>query len=512
MDRGLTVPGQKFGTGSVGEELLVLKLDANRSEVEERASGSGDVPRRGGGHRRAGGFDLPDPQQQMTQNEAVTMWKYLLFDRWAFDPPEEAGLIPTTWLPRDTLRDVSGQLATMSQANILMMTVSMVPMVRYLMAELSQQLDMAQVILNTVNGEPAIDLDEGDEEPEETGLMQSFFGSQGQDTPARRWARALLRLHKELENQPKAVRCRSIASLRSAIPQARGITEGESQDGAACLAQLQALLTAVAEDCIDIQGSLPAPASWLSQWAGEIAAFIPGFQLQHQPQVVDTQMNVTLDELLEDEEEERVRQQALVQQQEDEERHRAAQEHLQNQELQHLMEEAGAYQEWEREVQTRELNREAGCHSPASKRRCTLTVEIASSSSTGPLRRVLDYELPLNGTPVTVTMSANMAQCPSNVSTVPALGPDESAALVDSPQHVATGTEQSGSLQVRRPSQVDLLAMMDFDEYEGLYDKWRRGDITQQEIQDQHGSTVVELILAQEAVRDALDGEGSEIW
>ena len=484
----------------------------NRTTHEERASGSGDLPRRDGVSRRAGRFNLPDPQQQMTQNEAVTMWKYLLFDRWAFDPPEETGVIPTTWLPRDTLRDVSAQLATMSQANILMMTVSMVTMVRYLMAELSQQLDMAQVILNTENGEPAVDLDDGDAEPDEAGLMQSFFGSQGQDTPARRWARALMRLHKELEGQPKAVRCRSVASLRAALPPPCELTSG-GPEGASCLAQLQALLTAISEDCAHIEGALPAPAAWLSQWAGEIAVFVPGFRLQHQPQMVETQLNVTLDELLADEEEERSRQLALHQQQEDEEKHRAAHEHLQDQEIQHLMEEAKEYQEWERDVQNRELHRAEQCASPPHKRRCLLTLEVASSSTSGPQRRVLEYELPLNGTPVTVTLTANMAQCPSEVSTVPVLeqsGPGDPPPLGDCPRPVEPGVGTLDSLQVQRPSQVDMLAMMDFDEYEGLYDKWRRGEVTQQEIQDQHGSTVVELILAQEAVRDAIDGEASE--
>ena len=494
----------------VGRAAPAPDRRANRSGHEERASGSGDVPRRGVGPRRAGGFNLPDPQQQMTQNEAVTMWKYLLFDRWAFDPPEETGLIPSTWLPRDTLRDVSSQLATMSQANILMMTVSLVTMVRYLMAELSQQLDMAQVILNTVNGESAIDLDEEEAEPDEAGLMQSFFCSRGQDTPARRWARALLRLHKELESQPKSVRCSSIASLRSAAPQSCGLSAGGDSEEGAYLAQLQALLTAVAEDCLDTQGTLPAPAGWLSQWAGEIAAFVPGFQLQHQPQLVDTQLNATVDELLADEEEERIRRQQLAVQQEDEERHRAAQEHLQDQELQHLMEEAGEYQKWERDIQTRELNRGMESGSPALKRRCLLTMEISSSSSSGPVRRVLEYEMPLNGTPVTITMNANMAQCPSEVSTVPVEEPSEPAPLEDCSRLKSSGTGLVDSLQVHRPSQADMLAMMDFDEYEGLYDRWRRGEITQQEIEQQHGSTVVELILAQEAVRDALDGEASE--
>ena len=185
---------------------------------EERASGSADVPRHENHGTGMVDPDLPDPQQPFTMEQALQMWKYLLFDRWVFSIPREGGRIPTSWLPRDTLNDINVHLGGMSNHNLLMMTTGLVTMVRYLMAELSQSLDMAQVVLNTRNGEPGVDLDEGDEEADETGLMQGFFASGGVDTADRRWSRAMMRLHKELEGQPKSVRTQSIARLRSALP------------------------------------------------------------------------------------------------------------------------------------------------------------------------------------------------------------------------------------------------------------------------------------------------------
>ncbi|CAE7340641.1 unnamed protein product, partial [Symbiodinium microadriaticum] len=149
----------------------------------ERASGSGDNPVLSPAvsptsTHRVGGFDLPDPQQPMTQQQAVTTWKYLLFDRWAFSPPEARGVIPTTWLPHDTLQDVSAHLATMNQHNLLVLTTGLITMIRYPMAELSQSLDMAQVVLNTQSGEPTVDIDAEDEE-DEVDLMQSFWETGG---------------------------------------------------------------------------------------------------------------------------------------------------------------------------------------------------------------------------------------------------------------------------------------------------------------------------------------------
>ena len=217
---------------------------------EEQASGSRDMPRHGGAVTGPVDPDLPDPQQPFTMEQSLQMWKYLLFDRWVFSIPREGGRIPTSWLPCDTINDINVHLGGMSNHNLLMMTTGLVTMIRYLMAELSQSLDMAQVVLNTRNGEPTVDLDEEDEEEvDESGLMQGFFASGGMDTADRRWSRAMMRLHKELEGQPKPMRVQSLARLRSALPPPQ-----QASPQTCWQEQLVALLTAVGADCADVQG------------------------------------------------------------------------------------------------------------------------------------------------------------------------------------------------------------------------------------------------------------------
>ena len=499
----------------------------------ERASGSGDRPAFSSApttpSHRVGGFDLPDPQQPMTQQQAVTTWKYLLFDRWAFSPPEARGVIPTTWLPHDTLQDVSAHLATMNQHNLLVLTTGLVTMIRYLMAELSQSLDMAQVVLNTQNGEPTVDIDAEDEE-EEVDLMQSFWETGGKDSPQRRWARALLRLHKELESQPKAQRRQSALVLRASLPQVHLHTAAEQYQS-----QFQALLVAILDDCPDTQGHTPVPEPWITSWLAELRHFIPGLQRQQPPQLIETQtqLNVSIDELIQDEEEDRAHKAALEKQQDDEEEHRAAQERLLDQELQHLASEALEYREWEQMVEAQGLKRASeGVDGESMKRRCVVTMEVASSSSSRPDRRVhtFDYELPLDGSPLTLTMRAMMEDNPSEVPTVAApnagatTGTDGPARPTEAPsppeQHErpagpsGTQTGETGaldSMMVAKHSQADILGLMEFEEYTEIYDQWRRGELTQQELLAQHGPDVMDLILAQEAVQDSLEGENSEV-
>ncbi|CAE7225404.1 Mpped2, partial [Symbiodinium sp. KB8] len=523
----------RHATGS-GEVALRPRGEHRTSE---RASGSTDRPRHAPATCRAGGFDLPDPQQPMSMQQAVTTWKYLLFDRWAFNPPEATGVVPDSWLPQDTLRNVSTHLATMNEHNLMMLTMGMVTMIRYMMAELSQSLDMAQVVLNTARGEPGVDLDEEEvEDAEELDLMQRFFDTDGKDSPPRRWARAMMRLHKELESQPKAQRGQSVAALRSAMPPMSDVAETNQWQ-----VQLQSLLVAVSEGCTEIQGALPLPVAWFETWVTELRDFIPGYCSSQPPQLLETQLDVNIDELLQDEEEERALRIAREQQQEEEEGRRAEYERLQELELQHLTEEAKEYQDWERTVTERELKRPAGASPDPSKRRCLVTLEVASSSSTGPARRVqtLGYELPLTGEPLSFTLRATMEETPSEVSTVdvpmdvPAVAemeypgaegeggdaPPEGRPM--QPSNVNTQStipaQEAGmsdlgmeSLRVSRPSQVDLLGLLEFEEYAKIYDRWRKGELTQQEVEQRYGPDVVEMVLAQEAVRDALDGENSE--
>ncbi|CAE7481984.1 unnamed protein product, partial [Symbiodinium necroappetens] len=438
-------------------------------------------------------------------------------------------VIPTTWLPHDTLQDVSAHLATMNQHNLLVLTTGLVTMIRYLMAELSQSLDMAQVVLNTQNGEPTVDIDAEDEE-DEVDLMQSFWETGGKDSPQRRWARALLRLHKELESQPKAQRRQSALVLRASLPRIHLHSAAEQYQ-----TQFQALLVAILDDCPDTQGIAPVPETWIASWLTELRHFIPELQRQQPPQLIETQtqLNVSIDELIQDEEEERARKVALEKQQDDEEEHRAAQERLLDQELQHLASEAQEYREWEQMVEAQGLKRApGGVDRESMKRRCVVTMEVASSSSSRPDRRIhtFDYELPLDGSPLTLTMRAMMEDNPSEVPTVvaphtePTAGtngparPDGAPSPLEQHDHPAESSEapigETGaldSMMVAKHSQADILGLMEFEEYTAIYDQWRRGELTQQELLAQHGPDVMDLILAQEAVQDALEGEHSEI-
>ena len=48
---------------------------------------------------------------------------------------------------------------------------------------------------------------------------------------------------------------------------------------------------------------------------------------------------------------------------------------------------------------------------------------------------------------------------------------------------------------------------MEFEEYAVLYERWRKGELTQQEVQARYGNEVMELMLAQEAVSEQADDE-----
>ncbi|CAE7563884.1 KIN14I [Symbiodinium sp. KB8] len=428
--------------------------------------------------------DLPDPQQPFTMEQSLQMWKYLLFDRWVFSIPREGGRIPTSWLPCDTINDINVHLGGMSNHNLLMMTTGLVTMIRYLMAELSQSLDMAQVVLNTRNGEPTVDLDEEDEEEvDESGLMQGFFASGGMDTADRRWSRAMMRLHKELEGQPKPMRVQSLARLRSALPPPQ-----QASPQTCWQEQLVALLTAVGADCADVQGHA---------------------------QVIDTQINATVEELLQHEEEETARKAGLEAQQAEEEAYREAREQLEEQELRHLEAEARQYREWE-QAQTEEALRRATEGAMPAKRRCVLTMEVASGSGDNPRRvQTLGYDLPADGSPLVFTIRAQLEETPSEVPTqlVPEMSGTTTceAGTATNPPDSHHEALPEVSLQAQRPTQADLLGLLDFSEYEAIYDRWRKGELTQGDITEQFGADVAEMVLAQEAVRDAIDGEDSEV-
>ena len=466
---------------------------------------------------------IPDLSQPMTVTQAVDMWRYLLFAKDTYTNPR--GPVPLSWLPLPMLRDVQVHLESMSQHNLAIMTVGLMTMLRYLMAELSQTMDFAQVVMNSrTDPTDFVELDADEPEPEDDGrgdvtsMMQSFFATSGKDSMDRRWARAILRLHKELEGQAKPMRTRSLALLRSSVP-----TLMLSLSAAAWMAQLQAVLVASQEGCADTEGGTPPPDEWIRGWIKEIGEFIPGFQLRQVPQMVDSLSEQELDELIQDEADERRLRAELEARDADEEARREAHDLLCQQEAAHLQAEAADYRAWERQMERDSLKRDLEVDEGASsKRLCHMTVEVATGSADRPqVLHTLGFTVPTDGTTLTMRFRANLESAPSEVSTVPVVSDSVPRPTLPQPEEEQdvslSGTGEHGrrgapsdSICVARDTQPNLLGLIEFEEYSLLYDRWRRGELTQQDIQAQYGAEVAELMLAQEAMNDQADDEDAE--
>ncbi|CAE7395223.1 unnamed protein product [Symbiodinium microadriaticum] len=278
--------------------------------------------------------------------------------------------------------------------------------------------------------------------------------------------------------------------------------------------------------------------------------------------------------LLQDEAEEHEWDEAEQRQLEDREKERQAHEALCEQEAQYLASEAMAYQQWEQHVTAEALKRHElePEEDPPPKRRCLVSLEVASGSNDRPrILQTLGFEVPSDGTELRLTLRANMETVPSEVPTIPALGVEqhdagataytlqEAPTTVAAPPHLEAlsevtvpsvprdspevertetdaatqepaatvplaGTAQdegaqtedaplpggAGSLEAVRPTPADLLGLLEFNEYSMVYDQWKRGALTQQEILEQYGQEVVDLMVAQELVSAEIDGEESE--
>ena len=466
---------------------------------------------------------IPDLSAPMTVAQAVDMWRYLLFAKDTYTNPR--GPVPLSWLPLPMLRDVQVHLESMSQHNLAIMTVGLMTMLRYLMAELSQTMDFAQVVMNS-RADPTdfVELDADEPEPEDDGrgdvtsMMQSFFATSGKDSMDRRWARAILRLHKELEGQAKPMRTRSLAILRSSMP-----TLMLSLSATAWMAQLQAVLVASQEDCEDTEGGTHPPDEWIRGWIKEIGEFIPGFQLRQGLQMVDLLSEQELDELIQDEADERRLRAELETRDAEEEARQEAHDLLCQQEAAHLQAEAADYRAWERQMERDSLKRDLEVDErTGSKRLCHMTVEVATGSADRPqVLHTLGFTVPTDGTTLTMRFRASLESAPSEVSTVPVLSesvprptlpqPEEEQAMSFSGADGSSRRgEPSDSICVARDTQPNLLGLIEFEEYSLLYDRWRRGELTQQGIQEQYGAEVAELMLAQEAMNDQADDEDVE--
>ena len=139
----------------VGEE--------ERPTPGEPSSGSRDGRR--GPQTVLAGCGAPNVSQPLTHSQSVQMWKRLLFDRntYAAAPPG-TGKVPGSFLLQGVLREVSMAHEGMIPQNRAQSTVALITVIRYLMAELAQVMDVADAIARTREGT----METSDLEEEET--------------------------------------------------------------------------------------------------------------------------------------------------------------------------------------------------------------------------------------------------------------------------------------------------------------------------------------------------------
>ncbi|CAE7880181.1 unnamed protein product [Symbiodinium sp. KB8] len=188
---------------------------------------------------------------------------------------------------------------------------------------------------------------------------------------------------------------------------------------------------------------------------------------------------------------------------------REAQEHLCQQELCNLEQEAMEYKDWERGIEASALKRAYDGPGRSGKSRCVLTVEMATGSGDRPrIVRTVGLDMPLNGTPVTFTLRAEMEPVPSEVSTT-LVDPEQANMSAGQGfgadtlvQDVENQPTQPGFAGQQGPcgGATGVLALMDFKEYEVLYDRWQRGELNHKEVASYYGAEVLDLMLAQEAL------------
>eukprot|EP00439_Symbiodinium_sp_Y106_P010691 s535_g1.t1 len=499
--------GSGRGRNNSRSEYVEIRLEEG-PVTSEPASGSGDRP-----SVRPTGGSTPDITRPLTMTQSVEMWRWLLFNRSTFAPPAAGtGKVPATFLPRDTLREVSVTHEGMTPQNRLQSTVELITVIRYLMAELAQTLDVADAVARTNNGTmETSDLEGEEDEGDQTNLMQRynapFDSSDGKDTASLRWARALLRLQKELAGQAKAVRLQHARRLRMGTGHVE--TAGQEQ-----WEQLQALLLSVVLEADAVEEGGQVDHGWLAQWADEISASIPGFVLPSAPvelesqdtgnnQVGISEADHDLGRLLADEEEERQWQLQRCREEEAERQRLENYEAMGAVEAAHLQAEAEAFQAWEDRQMAATMSRDGP---PPAKKRCVLTFEAASGSSDPPtILHTLELEVPANGTVLELTLRARMAPAAESVSTIPVhLEQREEAQRVRTPMHDSHNDE---SVQVHLDTAPDLLPYMDFAEYEEVYRMWRAGEKTLEELTVQYGAEVADLLQAQRAVGEAEDAD-----
>ncbi|CAE7242656.1 unnamed protein product [Symbiodinium sp. CCMP2592] len=441
---------------------------------------------------------FPNVTQPMSSDQAVNLWRYYLFDREHFGPRLEGNArVPSSFLPPRMLREISAQHEAMTVQNRLVSTCALVTVLRYLMSELSQTLDVADAIARSrVSDTVEVPVEEeGDDDA--NLLVQTFLLTDGKDTMESRWRRAITRLHKELLQQPGSIQRLHVRMIQQGIPP---LVAGDSCQW---VAQLQALLVALEADLVGspVAGEADAHLDWLMGWVNEIAAFVPGFLSEPTPLQVDSQSTAPgptvatdaddeLLQLLEDEDSERRWQDQRAREEAEERRRLQAHRELCERELAELQAEAEAYRAWE----NAEVRKATASSRPSpSKRRCVMTLEAASGSEETPtILHTLSVDVPLTGEPLTLTIRARMEPEPENVSTV----------AVDSAAEGRDGTPPQATAATCS-SLPNLFPELAFQDYEQVYARWRRGEITTLAVAQQYGAEVADLVQTQYAVGQA---------
>ena len=248
------------------------------------------------------------------------------------------------------------------------------------------------------------------------------------------------------------------------------------------------------------EGSTPTAAAdegWLGSWGNELEYFLPAllFPLAVLPTPADGPLVLQVDSGHTNEEEPDPENASpssvptMVMPAVDSPKRKRETEQLAQQEEELVQAQAAAYQRWERDQMANELARVDG------KRRaldsCRVTVEAASSSTDQPrVCHSYSFMVPSNGDAIHISISAQMVQDP------------------DWAPNPTTDTQQAQCGSMIGSNVLDLL---EFGDYERVYQAWKDGKVTTQQVEQQWGREVAELIVTHDLVAaqsgpDTLEG------
>ncbi|CAE7346739.1 unnamed protein product [Symbiodinium microadriaticum] len=474
-------------------EPVMARRDGRDDNGRERGAEATDMEE-GGLRPTVPGIGPREYVTVVLEEATVTSTMYALFDRSRFGLDlSDGSRIAEHYLPNRVIEEIRSLHEQMSQQNRLISSVALVTVLRYIMCDIAQVVQAADTAARDSQGD-----DSGAApEPDEELLMQTYLATQGKDTSDRRWARAMVRLQKELSGMHKSARLACIRRLQLGTP---SHVEGQVSTWTA---QFEALLVVMAADVVEVEGPTEAPSGWLEQWHAELVQFIPEMQLVEGALEVESQVEPPAGQPEQGELTDRDIEQLAADQEEERERRRVeAEQEGQRQEeydamcaaeLRHLEGEAREYQRWETEQMREALGRKM---LPPAKRRCVIRLEAASGSSDRPrVLHTLSLDVPEQGE-LHLSFRASMQPDPEDVPTEPGSWKDDSGPAPQMPQDACP---------VHSGEKPTTLQGLEFEEYQALYAKWESGDMGLDHIKAQFGGEVAELIQAQRAVAEAAD-------